>query len=117
MLRRSYLIIWVCLNALCIQAEDDDDGMVYVQGAGASFPNTLYQNAIRVYRFVEPNVELSYTSMGSGNGKCRIADWEVSARFEGLHVEGGEGGVPLLRVEPQQIGGLPSEMEFLFNLL
>ena len=63
--------------------------MVYVQGAGASFPNTLYQNAIRVYRFVEPNVELSYTSMGSGNGKCRIADWEVSAHFEGLHVEGG----------------------------
>jgi hypothetical protein len=105
------------LNALCIQAEDDDDGMVYVQGAGASFPNTLYQNAIRVYRFVEPNVELSYTSMGSGNGKCRIADWEVSARFAGLHVAGGEGGVPLLRVEPQRIGGLPSEMEFLFNLL
>ena len=46
-----------------------------IQGAGASFPNRLYKDAIFAYRFVEPSVSLTYTSTGSGSGKCRIKNW------------------------------------------
>ncbi|GBG31271.1 Gamma-aminobutyric acid type B receptor subunit 2 [Hondaea fermentalgiana] len=49
-----------------------DDGRIIVRGAGATFPERLYEQAIFAYRFVEPTVDVSYDGMGSGNGKCRI---------------------------------------------
>ena len=55
-----------------------------LQGGGASFPESVYQDAIRAYSFSETgNAQISYTSMGSGKGKCRIASWEVSERLKG----------------------------------
>lgn len=77
MIGRRYWLILFKLAVTISAAVGDDDGITYVQGAGASFPNALYQDAIRVYNFVDPEVKVSYTSMGSGNGKCRITDWEV----------------------------------------
>lgn len=45
---------------------------VIVQGAGASFPKNLYWDAIFAYKFVDTTSDVSYTSTGSGKGKCRI---------------------------------------------
>jgi len=44
---------------------------VVVQGAGASFPDRLYQEAIFAYRFQNASVAVSYESTGSTGGKCR----------------------------------------------
>jgi len=46
-----------------------------VLGAGASFPQTLYENAITAYKS-QYNDEISYHTMGSGRGRCRIKSWE-----------------------------------------
>ncbi|KAK3281948.1 hypothetical protein CYMTET_10291, partial [Cymbomonas tetramitiformis] len=48
------------------------NGKHVVQGAGASFPNRLYQDATFAYRFVVNDSSVSYLSTGSGKGKCRI---------------------------------------------
>ncbi len=40
-----------------------------LSGSGASFPNPLYQVWISVYKNVVPGVQLSYSSVGSGQGK------------------------------------------------
>ena len=53
----------------------DEQGRIIVQAAGASFPKTLYYDATYAYSLKEPNVIVSYTSTGSGKGKCRIKDW------------------------------------------
>eukprot|EP00937_MAST-01D_sp_MAST-1D-sp2_P003297 g3297.t1 len=49
---------------------------IHVQGAGASFPYQLYTDAIFAYQLAgTPGAEavsLSYTSLGSGRGKCRM---------------------------------------------
>ena len=48
-------------------------------GAGASFPNWLYQGAADAYLVekVSPGVTVSYTSMSSERGHCRIMGWEA----------------------------------------
>ena len=45
---------------------------VTLQSAGASFPAKLYQEAMYSYQFVAPEIAVSYTSTGSGKGKCRV---------------------------------------------
>jgi phosphate transport system substrate-binding protein len=41
---------------------------VILHGAGATFPNAIYSKWFSAYRKVEPNVEISYQSIGSGGG-------------------------------------------------
>ena len=60
----------VLLLAMAVSAESA--GKIIVQGAGASFPNLLYQDLIFAYQFVAPDVTLSYLATGSTGGKCRI---------------------------------------------
>jgi len=50
-----------------------------LQGAGASFPNAFYSGAAAAFfvKGVSPGVTVSYTSMSSGKGKCRIKGWEA----------------------------------------
>ena len=46
---------------------------ITIDGAGASFPDRLYQEAIFAYHSeAAANVSIRYASMGSGKGKCRI---------------------------------------------
>ena len=49
-----------------------------IEAAGASFPNRLYQDATFSYNFVTSEATVSYTSTGSGKGKCRIKDWATT---------------------------------------
>src|ERR1051325_8003094 len=41
---------------------------VQIQGAGATFPNPIYQKWIAEYNKLHPNVEIKYQSLGSGAG-------------------------------------------------
>jgi phosphate transport system substrate-binding protein len=40
-----------------------------LKGSGATFPNPVYQTWISVYKNVNPNVTISYQSVGSGQGQ------------------------------------------------
>ena len=54
--------------------------MIHLEGAGASFPAALYHDAMFAYRGVAKTVTVSYTSTGSGKGKCRIQDWATTCK-------------------------------------
>jgi phosphate transport system substrate-binding protein len=56
-----------------------------IAGAGATFPNTLWQTFIDEYRTVEPGVRVNYQSIGSGGGITQFleqnVDWGSSERY------------------------------------
>ena len=47
-------------------------GVVQLQGAGATFPNPLYQKWLSEYSKLHPNVRIDYQSIGSGGGIKQI---------------------------------------------
>ena len=49
-----------------------DAAGVTLLGAGATFPASVYHEAINAYEQTTANVSLSYRAMGSGKGLCRI---------------------------------------------
>src|ERR1041385_26295 len=54
--------------ALACNGGGAGSGSVSLQGAGASFPNPLYQKWLSEYGKVHPNVKIDYQSIGSGGG-------------------------------------------------
>jgi phosphate transport system substrate-binding protein len=52
-------------------------GSVKLQGAGATYPNPLYQKWISEYSKLNPNVRLDYQSIGSGGGQKQIKERTV----------------------------------------
>jgi len=50
---------------------------VQIQGAGATFPNPIYQKWISEYNKIHPNVEINYQSLGSGAGIRQITNKTV----------------------------------------
>ena len=44
------------------------DAEVKLQGAGATFPNPLYQKWFSEYNKITPNAKFDYQSIGSGGG-------------------------------------------------
>jgi len=59
-------------------------GVVSLQGAGATFPNPLYQKWISDYGKLHPNVRIDYQSIGSGGGikqiQAQTVDFGASTR-------------------------------------
>lgn len=52
-------------------------GMVYVRGKGASFPNEVYKEwrpAYHLHRRTYVDLEMTYSAIGSGNGKAAIME-------------------------------------------
>src|SRR5256885_1403544 len=47
-------------------------GAISLQGAGATFPNPLYQKWLSEYGKANPNVRIDYQSIGSGGGIKQI---------------------------------------------
>ena len=45
---------------------------VQIKGAGATFPNPIYQKWFAEYNKLHPNVEINYQSLGSGGGIRQI---------------------------------------------
>ena len=52
-------------------------GAVRLQGAGATFPNPLYQKWLSEYGKINPNVRIDYQSIGSGGGIKQIKDQTI----------------------------------------
>jgi phosphate transport system substrate-binding protein len=50
---------------------------VQIQGAGATFPNPIYQKWIAEYNKLHPNVEINYQSLGSGAGIRQVTNQTV----------------------------------------
>jgi phosphate transport system substrate-binding protein len=49
-----------------------NSGVIRLQGAGATFPNPLYQKWLSEYSKVNPNARIDYQSIGSGGGIQQI---------------------------------------------
>ena len=45
-----------------------------IQGVGASFPSTVYFEAMNAYEQATEGVSVDYKAFGSGSGLCRIRD-------------------------------------------
>jgi phosphate transport system substrate-binding protein len=52
-------------------------GSVQLAGAGASFPDPIYQSWTFAYQYVDPSVVINYQPVGSGAGKKAIIDGTV----------------------------------------
>src|SRR4051812_28859936 len=52
-------------------------GPVQLQGAGATFPNPLYQKWLSEYGKLHSNVKIDYQSIGSGGGIKQIREQTV----------------------------------------
>jgi phosphate transport system substrate-binding protein len=52
-------------------------GVIKLQGAGATFPNPLYQKWVSEYGKLHPNVQIDYQSIGSGGGIKQIQEQTV----------------------------------------
>ena len=48
-----------------------------LQGAGATFPNPLYQKWLSEYGKLHPNVKIDYQSIGSGGGIKQLKEQTV----------------------------------------
>src|SRR3982074_2699480 len=49
-------------------------GVIKLQGAGATFPNPLYQKWVSEYGKLHPNIKIDYQSVGSGAGIKQIKE-------------------------------------------
>jgi phosphate transport system substrate-binding protein len=52
-------------------------GQVKLNGAGATFPNIIYQDWVLTYNKAHPEVQLNYQSIGSGGGIRQFSDGTV----------------------------------------
>ena len=77
---RSWVVFCVALFALfalaCSGGGGNDpggtSGLINLQGAGATFPNPLYQKWLSEYGKLHANVRIDYQSIGSGGGIKQI---------------------------------------------
>ncbi|HYO92738.1 MAG TPA: phosphate ABC transporter substrate-binding protein PstS [Pyrinomonadaceae bacterium] len=74
----TLFLISVLLLALgCSPNSGGGGGAVRLQGAGATFPNPLYQKWLSEYGKLNPNVRMDYQSIGSGGGIKQIQEQTV----------------------------------------
>lgn len=79
-LKRSFQIgMWLSLSVAILsgvacspKGSGSTEGSVHLQGAGATFPNPLYQKWLSEYGKLHANVKIDYQSIGSGGGIKQI---------------------------------------------
>ncbi|HJY28411.1 MAG TPA: phosphate ABC transporter substrate-binding protein PstS [Pyrinomonadaceae bacterium] len=72
------LVAWIGVLILGLVAlACNGSGSVSLQGAGASFPNPLYQKWLSEYGHRNPNVRIDYQSIGSGGGIKQLKEQTV----------------------------------------
>src|SRR5713101_4577 len=67
---KSLLLLLAALPAAAL-------AQVQLNGAGATFPNIIYQNWMLTYNQAHPAVKLNYQSIGSGGGIRQFSDGTV----------------------------------------
>src|SRR5213080_5544894 len=71
--RGKIALALISLAALAIASCSGNPGSeIRLQGAGATFPNPLYQKWASEYGKLHPNVNIDYQSIGSGGGIKQI---------------------------------------------
>jgi phosphate transport system substrate-binding protein len=58
----------------CSQSSGGPGGEIRIQGAGATFPNPIYQKWFSEYNKANPSVKFDYQSIGSGGGIKQISE-------------------------------------------
>jgi len=79
------LFAWLCALVMLVTSFACQPGggsggsgsSVNLHGAGATFPNPLYQKWVSEYEKVQPNVRLDYQSIGSGGGIKQIKEQTI----------------------------------------
>jgi len=83
--KRSFLlVVWLGVVILAVtflgcnrSGGNGGSGAVSLQGAGATFPNPLYQKWLSEYGKLHPNVKIDYQSIGSGGGIKQIKEQTI----------------------------------------
>src|SRR5688572_20503273 len=80
--RRFQLVAWlmaavIVVASIACNSGGSGSGTVALQGAGATFPNPLYQKWLSEYGRAHPNVRIDYQSIGSGGGIKQLKDQTV----------------------------------------
>lgn len=70
------IVLISCSKEPVVDQQSPDAG-VHVQGAGATFPEPLYQEWIKEYGKAQPDIAFSYEGVGSGAGIKRFISEEV----------------------------------------
>jgi phosphate transport system substrate-binding protein len=79
----SKIVVWISAVVLllasiaCNNNGGSGSGSVSLQGAGATFPNPLYQKWLSEYGKLHPNVRIDYQSIGSGGGIKQLKEQTV----------------------------------------
>jgi len=83
--RAKFALVFVGIAVLVFAACGGNSGPgseIRLQGAGATFPNPLYQKWLSEYGKLNPNVKIDYQSIGSGGGikqiQARTVDFGAS---------------------------------------
>src|SRR5918998_331905 len=77
--RRFQFVAWlsaamILVASIACNPGGNGSGTVALQGAGATFPNPLYQKWLSEYGRAHPNVRIDYQSIGSGGGIKQIKE-------------------------------------------
>lgn len=127
-------LILVGLSTFALSAcksSRDGDASVRLQGAGATFPNPIYQKWFAEYNKAHPNLKFDYQSIGSGGGIKQISERTIdfggsdapmkdedlkAAKGEILHIPtvlgadvityNVQGVTPDLKLTPEAIAGI-----------
>jgi phosphate transport system substrate-binding protein len=81
--KRSFqLVVWLSVVVFltasrACNGRSSGSGAVSLQGAGATFPNPLYQKWLSEYGKLHPNVKIDYQSIGSGGGIKQLKEQTV----------------------------------------
>src|SRR2546425_7634783 len=70
-MKRALLAILALAGAVPLAAQ------IQLNGAGATFPNIIYQDWILTYNQTHPDAKLNYQSIGSGGGIRQFSDGTV----------------------------------------
>jgi phosphate transport system substrate-binding protein len=73
----SLIVVLSLLAVLAGCKGSGGGGAVFLHGAGATFPNPLYQKWMSEYGKLHPNVKIDYQSIGSGGGIKQIQSQTV----------------------------------------
>src|SRR5215213_5010835 len=82
--RSARMVAWIATLSVVLAAiacnpggEAGPNGAVALQGAGATFPNPLYQKWLSEYGKLHPNMRIDYQSIGSGGGIKQLKEQTV----------------------------------------
>ena len=75
--RSLQFVVWVIVLVLACVSLACNGGALSLQGAGATFPNPLYQKWLSEYSKLHSNVRIDYQSIGSGGGIKQLKEQTV----------------------------------------